>query len=172
MHPIWAAEKMSRVAKGECGVLLQSKWCTSHQLPLFICTLEIYILQLSWRNLKRLKWIVYLCLEKGSYIPHRGHAWEKEEQNGVIHYTGCFFNCLPDFQYQNEKNLLSQRGAFLHWKFCEKTIPGWLQLVFHFGTENWADQLKKPPCRSVAWNRPNLVLQHDFLSFAPKGFLS
>ena len=22
----------------------------------------------------------------------------------------------------------------------------WLQVVFHFGTENWEEQLKKPPC--------------------------
>ena len=25
-------------------------------------------------------------------------------------------------------------------------ISDWLSIVFHFGTENWADQLKKPPC--------------------------
>ena len=30
-------------------------------------------------------------------------------------HTGSFFLTVPpDFQYQNEKNLLSQRGAFLH----------------------------------------------------------
>ena len=30
------------------------------------------------------------------------------------------------------------------------TSPGWLQLVFHFGTENRADQLKKAPCTYVS----------------------
>ena len=31
-------------------------------------------------------------------------------------------------------------------KISWKSSPGWLQLVFHFSTENRADQLKKPPC--------------------------
>ena len=37
--------------------------------------------------------------------------------------------------------------SFFTLKISCKTSPGWLQLVFHFGTENRADQLKKPPCR-------------------------
>ena len=33
---------------------------------------------------------------------------------------GVFLTALPNFQYQNEeKNLLSQRGAFLNLKFLE-----------------------------------------------------
>ena len=35
--------------------------------------------------------------------------------------------------------------SFFTLKILWKTSPGWLQLVFHFGTENRADQLKKPP---------------------------
>ena len=42
-----------------------------------------------------------------------------------------------------KKNLLSQRGAFLHWKFLEKSSSGWLQLVFRFGIENGQEQLKQ-----------------------------
>ena len=30
--------------------------------------------------------------------------------------------------------------------FFPKIVPGWLHLVFHFGTEDRPDQLKKPPC--------------------------
>ena len=44
------------------------------------------------------------------------------------------------------KKLAQPTRSFFTLKISWKTSPGWLQLVFHFGTENWADQLKKPPC--------------------------
>ena len=34
-------------------------------------------------------------------------------------HTGWFFNWSARFSVPKWKNLLSQRGAFLHWKFCE-----------------------------------------------------
>ena len=58
--------------------------------------------------------------------------------HGVYSYRVVFLTGPPDFQYQNEKNLLS----FFTLKISWKTSPGWLQLVFHFCTENRADQLK------------------------------
>ena len=50
-------------------------------------------------------------------------------------YIGCFFNS-------------SAQPTRI---FCTSGISGnrisdWLPLVFHFGTENWEEQLKKPPC--------------------------
>ena len=44
------------------------------------------------------------------------------------------------------KRLSQPTRSFFTSKISWKTSPGWLQLVFHFGTENRADQLKKPPC--------------------------
>ena len=44
------------------------------------------------------------------------------------------------------KKLAQPTRSFFTLKISWKTSPGWLQLVFHFGTENRADQLKKPPC--------------------------
>ena len=44
------------------------------------------------------------------------------------------------------KKLTQPTRSFLTLKISWKTSPGWLQLVFHFGTEDWADQLKKTPC--------------------------
>ena len=41
--------------------------------------------------------------------------------------------------------------SFFTLKISWKTSPGWLQLVFHFGTEDRADQLKKPPCMMLLW---------------------
>ena len=43
---------------------------------------------------------------------------------------GCFFTGPPYFQYQNEKNLRSKRGAFLHWKFREKLVLVGCNLFF------------------------------------------
>ena len=50
---------------------------------------------------------------------------------------GIFFNCSspPHFCYQNEKNVLIQRGVCLHWTFLKKSCSGWLQLNFRFGSE-------------------------------------
>ena len=64
-----------------------------------------------------------------------------------VTYAGGFFLTVPPhFQYQNgKKNLLSQRGAFLHLIFFLKGSPSWLQIVFHFGTENLKEQLKSHP---------------------------
>ena len=47
-----------------------------------------------------------------------------------------FLTGPPDFQYQNEKKLAQPTRSFFTLKISWKTSPGWLQLVFHFGTEN------------------------------------
>ena len=49
------------------------------------------------------------------------------------------------------KKLAQPTRSFFTLKISRKTSSGWLQLVFHFGTENWADQLKKTPCIFVCW---------------------
>ena len=43
-----------------------------------------------------------------------------------------------------EKNLLSQQDAFFELKISLKIALVWLQLVFHFGSENQEEQLKTP----------------------------
>ena len=44
------------------------------------------------------------------------------------------------------KKLAQPTRSFFTLKISWKSSPGWLQLVFHFGTENREEQLKKPPC--------------------------
>ena len=43
-----------------------------------------------------------------------------------------------------EKNLLSQQDASFELKISLKIAFVWLQLVFHFGSENQEEQLKTP----------------------------
>ena len=44
--------------------------------------------------------------------------------------------------------------SFFTLKFSWKGCPGWLRLVFHFGTENGEGQLKKPPCMTFTQTLP------------------
>ena len=48
----------------------------------------------------------------------------------VKHIQGAFFNCSSPFSVPKWKNLLSQRGAFLHWKFREKLVLVGCNLFF------------------------------------------
>ena len=66
------------------------------------------------------------------------------------YYRVVFLPGPPNFQYQNEKKLAQPTRSFLTLKISWKTSPGWLQLVFHFGTEDRAAQLKKPPCINLS----------------------
>ena len=43
---------------------------------------------------------------------------------------GAFFNCSSPFSVPKWKNLLRQRGAFLHWKFLEKAALVGCNLFF------------------------------------------
>ena len=56
---------------------------------------------------------------------------------------GVFFNWSAQFSVPKWKKLAQPTRSFFTLKISWKTSPGWLQLVFHFGTENRADQLKK-----------------------------
>ena len=60
--------------------------------------------------------------------------------------TGWFFKLVRPFFSTKMKKLAQPTRSFFTLKISWKTSPGWLQLVFLFGTENWADQLKKTPC--------------------------
>ena len=62
-----------------------------------------------------------------------------------VFVQGGFFNWSARFSVPKWKNLLSQREAFLHWKFREKLVLVGCNLFFHFGTENRVDQLKNHP---------------------------
>ena len=49
---------------------------------------------------------------------------------------------------------------FFTLKISWKSSPGWLQLVFHFGTENREEQLKKTPCISWKLRRSLFLTLH------------
>ena len=49
--------------------------------------------------------------------------------------------------------------SFFTWKISWKRSPGWLQLVFHFGTENQEEQLKKAPCiYDAGYFKDNMII--------------
>ena len=56
---------------------------------------------------------------------------------------GGFFSWSARFSVPKWKKLAQPTRRFFTLKISWKTSPGRLQLVFHFGTENRADQLKK-----------------------------
>ena len=59
---------------------------------------------------------------------------------------GGFFNWSARFSVPKWKTSCSQPGLVFHEIFIvKKLLIGWAGF-FHFGTENRADQLKKPPC--------------------------
>ena len=49
------------------------------------------------------------------------------------------------------KKLAQPTRSFFTLKISWKSSPGWLQLVFHFGTENGEGQLKKSPCITIVF---------------------
>ena len=63
-----------------------------------------------------------------------------------IHIQGGSFNCSAQISVLKRKTLVNQRGSFVHREFHgSEYLVGCLSL-FHFGTENWEEQLKKTPC--------------------------
>ena len=48
----------------------------------------------------------------------------------VFSYRVVFYLFLPIFSTKMKKNLLNQRGAFLHWKFLEKVVLVGCNLFF------------------------------------------
>ena len=53
--------------------------------------------------------------------------------------TGWFFNCSAQISVLKRKMMFNQRGSRISWN----RISDWLPIVFHFGTENWEELLKK-----------------------------
>ena len=66
--------------------------------------------------------------------------------NNAILQGGVFIVTPPLFSTIIKKNLLNQQGAFYIEKFLKflKSTSAWLQLVFHFGSENRVERLKRP----------------------------
>ena len=52
-------------------------------------------------------------------------------EKGLNTYRVLFLTVPPHFQNLNEKNLLSQLGPFLHWKFLEKIALVYCNLIFN-----------------------------------------
>ena len=59
-------------------------------------------------------------------------------------YRVLFLTVPPNFQYQNEKQWTANQ-RFCSMKFSMYKRPRWLNNVFLFSTEIWAEQLKKHP---------------------------
>ena len=70
-----------------------------------------------------------------------------------IIYRVVFCNCSAQISVLKRKTLFNQRGSFVHREW--NRISDWLPIVFHFGTENWEEQLKNPPCIS---EEPNMII--------------
>ena len=68
------------------------------------------------------------------------HGVSEEVSYRVVFLTGPIFSTKM-------KELAQPTSGFFTLKISWKTSPGWLQLVFHFGTENREEQLKKSPRR-------------------------
>ena len=54
------------------------------------------------------------------------------------------FSTPLHFQYSNEET----SAAMFYLDFFLKSSSVWLPVVFHYGTENREEQIKKTPCRS------------------------
>ena len=65
------------------------------------------------------------------HTPFNGHIlWKIVKGPTEMKIQGAFFNCSSPFSVPKWKNLLSQRGAFLHWKFREKLVLVGCNLFF------------------------------------------
>ena len=63
--------------------------------------------------------------------------------------TGWFFNLFrPKFRAK-KKNVAQPRRIFCTSRISWNRISDWLSIVFHFGTENWEEQLKNHPVYNI-----------------------
>ena len=77
------------------------------------------------------------------------NTWLKKLDFAIFNllHTGCFFLLVrPNFSAK-KKNFIQATRIFCTSRISWNRISDWLPINFHFGTENWEDQLKKPPCR-------------------------
>ena len=63
----------------------------------------------------------------------------------IFCYTGCFFYWSAQISVLKRKMFFQPKRIFCTSKISWNRISDWLPIVFHFGTENWADQSKKHP---------------------------
>ena len=64
----------------------------------------------------------------------------------IPYHTGCFFLLVRPIFSTKKKNVVQPTRIFCTSRISWNRISDWLPIVFHFGTENWEEQLKKPPC--------------------------
>ena len=98
----------------------------------------------SWFPRISKKHYIFLYFVKDSYNFFWRPGWKLQ---------GGFFNWSARFSVPKWKKLAQPTRSFLTLKISWKTSPGWLQLVFPFGTEDRADKLKKTPCRTLILNQ-------------------
>ena len=64
-----------------------------------------------------------------------------EKVQGVFFYWSDQISVLK----RKKKNVFQPTRIFCTSKISWNRISDWLPIVFHFGTENWEEQLKKHP---------------------------
>ena len=71
------------------------------------------------------------------------------------------------------KKLAQPMRSFFTLKISWKSSPGWLQIVFHFGTQNREEQLKKAHCRSELGKstRSGTDMTEALLNYSQAGWL-
>ena len=92
------------------------------QLYVEICM----VVQEEFRIWENIVWVQEVC---------KSSSWEDN--------TGCFFNCSAQISVLKRKTLFSQQGSFFTSRISWNRMSDWLPIIFHFGTENWEEQLKK-----------------------------
>ena len=79
-------------------------------------------------------------------VANQGTLRRQRTQSHNLQHTGCFFNCSAQNFSAKKKNVVQPTRIFCTSRTSWNRISDWLAFVFHFGTENWEEQLKKAPC--------------------------
>ena len=88
-------------------------------------------------------WNIMLHQKRAVQTPSHLWCWQNQTYTWHTIVQGGFFNWSARFSVPKWKKLAQPTRSSFTLKISWKTSPGWPQLVFHFGTENRADQLKK-----------------------------
>ena len=91
-------------------------------------------------------------------MPQFWSTWPIFPDDSKSLLQGGFFNWSAQFSVPKWKTSCSRPGLVFHEIFnVKKFLVGWASF-FHFGTENRADQLKKPPCMSCLTKMTKFVI--------------
>ena len=75
---------------------------------------------------------------------HVSRLWSNLKFRIYVLSTGCFLNCSAQISVLK---IVQPTRIFCTSRISWNRISDWLPIVFHFGTENSEEQLKKAPCK-------------------------